>query len=317
MYNLNVEKIKPHIDYSPDDINISSAFIKKHQRYRRYSKVANFFPRAFIKFAIPLAHRLGLHDVVYALKNDLPFRRITSLNKNRVKNPSTYGSGYGYEDEAEELKVALFYKSLVQPGRDAPKLFGHGANTIKRAIEASGAKRVVNFGVSYGVIDFWLAKRFSNVEFIGIDRAQAVKKLNDTDFNLPNLNFVAADIMEYLGKETDLSGTLLFHMRTGTLLPQSFMEDLYAVASSAGLLGVVGIETYGYSWELGGLYYQSPNPKPSVSFRKTMILHNYEGMLRGVGLSLKSMEYVKLEKEEEGFRLQTFIALRDKQPRSP
>ena len=92
------------------------------------------------------------------------------------------------------------------------------------------------------------------------------------------------------------------------------MEDLYAVASSANLLGVVGIETYGYSWELGGLYYQSPNPKLSVSFRKTMLLHNYEGMLRSVGFSIKSMEYVKLEKEEEGFRMQTFIALRDKQP---
>lgn len=252
--------------------------------------------------------------MVYALKNDLPSRRLTDLNRKSVKNPSAYGSGYGYEDEAEELKTALFYKSTVQPGRDAPGLFGHGANTLIRAIEASGANRVIDFGVSYGVMDCWLAERFPDVEFIGVDRAQAVKKLNDTDFNRPNLNFVAADIMEYLSNETDLSGTLLFHMRTGTLLPQSFMENLYAVASSAGLRGVVGIETYGYSWELGGLYYQSPNPKLSVSFRKTMLLHNYEGMLRRVGFSFKCMEYVKLEKEEEGFRLQTFIALRDKQP---
>lgn len=292
---------------SPAGDVLSAAFLARHRRHRLYGQAVALLPSTTAGLLIKVAHAIGFSEFVYGAKNELEARRVIRLSG---ADSTAYGTGYGYADEAEDLKVAEFYRSTLRRNERRPLLFDHGIATVDRAIMATGAKRVINFGVCYGHVDAQLAAIHPGVSFVGVDRAPSVKRLNDADFTAPNLEFVAADIIEYLTSQADLGDTLLYHMRTATLLPQAFVKNLYRICGERGLLGVVGIEPYGLSWETGEFYTQSPETKASVAFRKGMILHNYEGMLRENGLQLLSMDYVKLEKESEDFRLQTFIARR-------
>ena len=232
---------------------------------------------------------------------------------------SEFASGYGYADPAEERRVAQMYRDEVLSGhysnRETPVLNEHAISTIADLLRANRSlKRIVNFGVSYAHVDSELAKLFSDVQFVGIDRSQAVCELNRETFApLNNIQFEAGDILAWVGRHGDLGDTLFFHMRTTALLPASFVESLYSSLAARRCGMICGFEPMGLSRETNRFYAQSLECKPSALYRDTMYLHNYAGVLHALGYATERMEYVKTAHVDPDYHIQSFTARRREQ----
>lgn len=207
------------------NLNLSRSWWAAYRAQRLIGKVVSKIPG----YSTHL-HRLEelSRRVRRAASSEEAYRKNRARVAGGPSHAAAFSSGYGYEDPAEETRVARMYKADILSGdyrnRETPALMVEADAVITKLLESGIIKRVVNFGVSYAHLDGELAKRFPGVQFIGIDRSQSVCALNRNEFDLPNIEFLASDIFEWIEGQTDLSDTLFFHMRTAILLPEDFVD---------------------------------------------------------------------------------------------
>jgi hypothetical protein len=214
---------------------------------------------------------------------------------------SAFGSGYGYEDEREDIRVALFYKEEFETGRFSAKETPILNQAVKRELaeilerdSARRIKRVVNFGACYAHIDAQLARRHPEVDFVGLDRASAVRDLNMLDFgSVPNLSFVSADILEWIDAQETMEGTLFFSVRTQVLLPREFLRTMYASLSAKGCSRISLFEPYGLSRQTNNLEVSADELSVSHLYRDTMFIHNYRGIGLEQGFHIENHSFLK------------------------
>jgi len=226
------------------------------------------------KVGFPLPKRF-----IRAAFSEHAFRQnIRRSDRGRVA-ASKIGSGWGYATLNEDLKVAEFYKEEFETrdfsARETPFLVDRVIEEVSALLSEGYYKQVVNFGVCYGYLDSVLAHRFPDILFVGIDRAPAVKELNEKSFaEYPNMDFVAGDVLEWIRDQTDLSSTLLLSVRTLVLLPKDFVQALFQSLYAKSCTGILVFEPYGLSREINDLPLWGGDGK-TVLFRDSMHLHDY------------------------------------------
>jgi hypothetical protein len=310
------------IDLARDVIRLGLPWKAKYRVTRTICRAISRLPDFPTRFA-KIEGRVGrkskwLDDVIYRIKRWTYSEQTCRANLGRANGGGIsavdFGSGYGYPDPEEDRRIALFYKREAESGqysaRETPILNAHVVDTISAVLAQGRTRRVVNFGVCYAEVDAALAARFPAVSFIGIDRSPAIKEINEQSFHLSNLTFVAGDVLAWIDQQSDLSDTLLFHMRTATLLPKPFVVELYRLAADRKLAAICGFETYGFSRELDSWYEQDTADKPSVLYRDDMYLHNYVGILVALGYRVDRLNYIKTPHVDADYRIQSFTGLR-------
>lgn len=275
------------------------------------------FPAFFDKIEARYGGRSKwLDNTIYRVKRRTWSEHNCRGNYGRANGGGTsaadFSSGYGYNSPEEDRRIALFYKQEAETGnysaRETPVLNVHVTDILSGLLAQGKIRRVINFGVCYATVDADLAQRFPAVSFIGIDRSPAIKEINEQSFNLPNLSFVADDVLKWLAEQGDLSDAILFHMRTATLLPKPFVAELYRRAAERKIAAISGFETYGFSREINDWYEQDVADKPSVLYRDDMYLHNYVGILAGLGYRVERLTYLKTPHVDADYRIQSFTA---------
>jgi hypothetical protein len=145
-------------------------------------------------------------------------------------------------------------------------------------------KTVLDFGVLCAVPNYELAKRFPATEFVGIDRQELVKTLNERSFQLPNLRFLAGDVLEALPQVARKgSPTALFHARTACLCYPEFLRRLYRTCAQLDVQYVVLYETLSMSKSYLRFYDYENMPADAIGIRSIMYAHNYPAYLREAG----------------------------------
>ncbi|MBT8434310.1 MAG: hypothetical protein KJN95_06600 [Gammaproteobacteria bacterium] len=233
----------------------------------------------------------------------------TNFDANRFE------SGYGYEDEFTELKAAAYYRAQIEAGNlesqktESGALYKDVIGFIDSYVKENKINRVVNFGGSYAYIDTELAKLNPEVEFICLDRSRLTKIYNENIFSdLGNLNFVAEDVFDYV-QPLKFQDSIFLHIRTLTLLPQSFVEKLYNSVSEAGFHSVICYEQCGISYETGKPFEFSDDAnKQSVNFRSGMFIHNYPGLLNSLGFEINQTELLKTNHPDRTYRIAKIVA---------
>jgi hypothetical protein len=224
-----------------------------------------------------------------------------------------FDSGFGYSSEYDELGNAEHYrKQLLEGSWDTQKTESHQLYAsvipmLESCICQADIKEVLDFGVSYGYVDGQLAEKLTNTHFYGIDRSVLTKVYNERFFNLPNLSFVAGNIFDYMGSKS-WDNALCFHMRTLVCLPEACVREFYEKCAKAGFKYIVGAEQCGISWQTGKPYAFSTSDQPSVAFRNYMYIHNYPGLLKNVGYTVKKANLLKTRHPDPNFRILLFIA---------
>lgn len=225
-----------------------------------------------------------------------------------------FGSQFGYEDELNELAVAVKYHAqLKKPNfkndiSESAAVYEHAIRKLSSILDKGKVRGVVNFGVSYGYVDSILAKKYPHIEFIGIDRSKFTKQYNENHFaEIENLKFIAGDIFELL-RSRKFDNCIFFHTRTCLLLPTNFISEVYNAAFSAGFSHVVGLEQIGISRETAKMFTFSEQKTQSVLFRGFMFIHNYPGILMESGYKLEEIELIKTNHPHEDLRILSFIA---------
>jgi tetratricopeptide (TPR) repeat protein len=164
---------------------------------------------------------------------------------------------------------------------------------LTRILSAHPVATAIDFGVMCGHVNAALAKSFPETSFLGIDRQQLIKQLNDTAYKLPNMSNVAADIREALARPHP-GPTLLWHARTTVLCTPQFVRDLYQAAAKSGIDRIAVFEPVALSRDTLRFYDWETMPD-AVAFRGPMILHNYARYLKEAGYRLVSETRVTVD----------------------
>ena len=235
--------------------------------------------------------------------------------RDRATDPT---SGFGYDSEAQELLVAVNYsREAARPDfarvrTESHALYEDIEATVARVLEQDPAVRsFVDFGVGYAHVEARLARRFPQVEFIGIDRSRLTQRFNEHHFaDLPNTRFVSGDIFDLL-RERRFDGGVFFHARTLLMLPPETIDRLYDAVRGAGFRWIVGFEQAGISRETHGWYrFSADEDRPSVVFRGFMFIHNYPYRLRRSGFTLVDADVIRTRHPNPDFRVLRLVARR-------
>lgn len=225
-----------------------------------------------------------------------------------------YGSGFGYDDERKELDSLLFYREQLR-SPDFESLPSESAALYKATIAAferlfasdPSIRRVLDFGVSYAHVEHVLAQRHPTIDFIGCDRSRVTMMINQADFgHVTNMHWYAGDIYDCMQQYHGYD--VLFHMRTASLLPMDFVEQLYVRARQHGARHVVMAEQIGISWETGEPYTFSDEAQDSVLMRWKVLIHNYPNLLARAGFKVGHAELVSTGHNDKNLRILVVIA---------
>lgn len=244
----------------------------------------------------------GLYDCAQMVRENDTFMPLA----NRETKEAV---GYGNLDH--EVLAFLAYRNDIVSKRmyrtESGVLFKQQEEDLTDLLDEGQVKTVLNFGVCYGHIDALLARKFPSVQFIGIDRSKFTKALNEAEFDLPNIKFMAGDVHEALAS---LRPDVLLHSRTAVCLNRPAVKKLYRSAYAAGVKYVVGYEQYGTSWQTFEPYVFDLTDQPSVLYRHFMFIHNYPGLLKAAGYEMEKFEILRTASDKQDLRLLSFVARR-------
>ena len=295
----------------PYDGRLTDRWLSGYAKRRRLAKRIVSTPGAYsaVSLAAKLLRYLArLNALVHMVRRDANQElSIRNAAQDTGGNPVSYGSGYGYENEETDFgyqKEVLHDLSRGARSKHWPILL-EGLTELDRLIEKLELKRVVNFGVALAHIDDQLAQKYSDVDFIGIDRAPSVKAFNEKQYERPNMTFLAADIMDWVDGQESLEGALFVNMRTIMQLPERFVREYYGRLYERGAAGIYSAEPYGIPRETDSIFLMDYERKPSVHYRDGMWLHNYPEILTSAGFEVIRAEYVDVPWRDEDQR--TFV----------
>lgn len=250
------------------------------------------------------------NDIV--TKEQLHQKSLELLNGS-IDHAQDFKSEYGYEDDIQEFGLTLMNYQQWKKGfsgikSESPVVFEQTLSTIGAMVHQDPAiTSFLNFGVSYGNADARLSNHYPNVKFIGIDRSRLTKTFNEIQFqHIPNLEFIAGDIFEYLSSRSFRDG-IFFTSRTMMIFPKAFVEKLYDAVHKAGFTYIVGLEPVGISRQTGKPYVFSDEDKPSVVYTNKMFIHNYPAILQKSGYSVLETGLIKTNNGHRDFRIIKFI----------
>lgn len=301
---------------SPYDPPLSERWLAGYAKRRRLAKRIANVPGAYSLVAA-LA-KLFMHigrfgALVRMVHRDVGQEfSVREHDKNKAGNPVDYGSGYGFDSEADDFSYLELMQTDLRAGARSKHLptFQRGFNEISRLIHTLEIERVVNFGVALAWMDDRLAELYPNVEFVGIDRALSIKAFNDEAYHRPNLSFVAADVNDWLAKQGSLKGHLCVNMRTMLNFPEGFVRAYYRNIYGRGAAGVYCLEDYGIPRETDKIYPLDFERKPSVHYRNRIMMHNYPEIIASAGFTVTRVEFFENWWQDEDQRYVELSATR-------
>jgi hypothetical protein len=307
-------------DYSHLNVKVSKSFIKKVRLNYPLQKFPSIYIYFFlvIKFLSKINFVNKFANLIVNFSNSEKSLKKTkeSIEKLKTENfddANSLRSSFGY-DEIDELKALINYAEQIKTNFPKPsesKLLYENINDIYSDIlEKFDIKNFFNFGSLYSYVDYNLAKKFNNINFICSDRLSLTKSINENVFgDLNNIKFVDGDIFEYL-KKTSLNKSLFFSTRTLVLLPKEFILKLYNQVYQSNFKYISLMEQVGISHETFNHFEFSENDKPSIAYRDGMYIHNYVGILKKSGYKILESKLIKTDHPHEDYRFVYILAER-------
>jgi ubiquinone/menaquinone biosynthesis C-methylase UbiE len=157
------------------------------------------------------------------------------------------------------------------------------------------ATTFIDFGAFCGYTIATLATHFPRTWFIGIDRPEIAKSLNDQAFGRKNVEFLDGDILDLVAsRESFGARPVLFHSRTAVFCYPEYLRQLYRICAEKGIRDIVMQEgsTFFSRWYLR---FFEPGKYPAISFagRGSTFLHDYMTLLREAGFEIRSSKDIR------------------------
>ncbi len=137
-----------------------------------------------------------------------------------------------------------------------------------------------------------LANRYPSCAFTGIDRQAVLKINNDLGYRLPNLDFVAGDVNDWLTKNADAVShpSMLLHVRTAPFFYPAGLREMYERCAAAGVNYIALIEFYGFNHLK--LRYETFDMMATQALARGRYLthHNYADAFAATGYEIAHME---------------------------
>jgi tetratricopeptide (TPR) repeat protein len=162
-------------------------------------------------------------------------------------------------------------------------------------------KTVLNFGVFCAVPDYNLSRKYPSLNFIGVDREQDTKDLNDAAFHAPNVSFHAIDMIDiiyedrnevknFIKKEITKGEMMIFHARTTTLIYPEAVKQFYNSCAKLGVKYIALYENMSLSRTHMQYFDFDELPADAIPYYSIMMIHNYKKYLEDAGYEIVEKE---------------------------
>lgn len=157
---------------------------------------------------------------------------------------------------------------------------------VKPILQGGEIRTFIDFGAFCAHTIFRLAQEFPAIRFIGIDRPQIARDLNVEAFALPNLEFIAGDVLDLVETAQIGADTALFHARTACFCYPAYLRRLYAASRRRGISHILAAEVTTFSRWFLKLYPQGQFPAISMAARTKTFVHDYRRLIEEAGYTL-------------------------------
>lgn len=272
-------------------------------------------------FRLAYFSKLLISKFLYRILSPVLDYRETLASISHLKSDLLAGNieRSGYRDhysEPHELAVWYKYRNAFLKNSSSNSEVVFRASFVRDEVlrlirEDSDIMNCVDFGCSYGWLESEIMREAPRIRVWGLDRSPRAIELNKQEFNLPNLDFVATDVFDFIADHPHaLKNSVFCHVNIGVYFLPTFLLKLYALVRDAGARYIVCFEPSGLSRQLHAYYAYSMEPKESVVFRGPMLIHNYPYLLKTSGFDVISAELASPPHPHKDFRSVRFTAKR-------
>jgi len=254
-----------------------------------------------------------------------------ALEKKTIVRPVENLGFQAYTEESVQNYWETLFFHFVNQSR-----FQHGWGDLRyiteKKIESfinkhTDIKTVINFGVFCAVPDFNLANRHPEIKFIGVDRENSTKQLNDNAFQADNLSFHAMDLIDIIYSDRkevrdflaklvkENPEVMIFHARTATLIYPEALKRFYKACAEIGIKYISLYENMCISRSHLKYFDFDDLPADSIPYFSIMMIHNYKKFLAEAGYDIVDKEIWNysdlLWKGKDVYDVESYYALGD------
>ncbi len=154
--------------------------------------------------------------------------------------------------------------------------------------------KVINYGVSCGILEFNMAGRYRNVCFAGFDIADAASELNKENYAKDNLVF-GSDLNSLLDGVQEREGkSLLTHCRTMDIMFPEAVKNVYRTCNAHGIDLILSAEYFSLSFDTLNYPDFGENPVDTEHWDGILVIHNLDKIFAETGYRIIDSEFVPL-----------------------
>jgi hypothetical protein len=166
---------------------------------------------------------------------------------------------------------------------------------IERLIsQDDGLSKIINYGVSCGILEFAMAERYRDLCFAGFDIAETATELNKKNYSKDNLVF-GSDLNSLLDSVQKREGkSLLTHCRTMDIMFPEAVKNVYRACHGHGVDLILSAEYFSLSFDTLNYPDFSENPIDTVHWDGILVIHNLDKIFAETGYRIIDRKFVPL-----------------------
>ena len=143
--------------------------------------------------------------------------------------------------------------------------------------------KIINYGVSCGILEFAMAGRYPDLCFAGFDISDTATELNKKNYVKDNLVF-GSDLNSLLDSVQEIEGkSLLTHCRTMDIMFPEAVKNVYRACHDHGIDLILSAEYFSLSFDTLNYPDFGENPVDTVHWDGILVIHNPEKIFSETG----------------------------------
>ncbi len=154
--------------------------------------------------------------------------------------------------------------------------------------------KIINYGVSCGILEFAMAGRYPDLCFAGFDIADTATELNKKNYAKDNLVF-GSDLNSLLDSVQEIEGkSLLTHCRTMDIMFPEAVKNVYRACHGHGIDLILSAEYFSLSFDTLNYPDFSENPVDTVHWDGILVIHNPDKIFPETGYRIIDRRFIPL-----------------------
>lgn len=209
------------------------------------------------------------------------------------------GASINYSSPDTAAEVWRGHRDSCAPGNEYQSIDAYTNKVMYDYIERLISQdrrlsKIINYGVSCGILEFAMAGRYRDLYFAGFDIADTATELNKENYARDNLVF-GSELNSLLDSVQKREGkSLLTHCRTMDIMFPEAVKNVYRTCHDHGIDLILSAEYFSLSFDTLNYPDFGENPVDTAHWDGILVIHNLEKIFAETGYRIIDKGFVPL-----------------------